>query len=127
VPDSTFPGDVEYVFKHNLERERLVSLTSPAAARRYHQAIADWLAGMKGLAGEEEYLSMLGEHLLAGGGQTRAGRAYLDAGDAARRHFRARKAEEHYQRGPSCSRRRSAPTHRRASGSGRRAARARPT
>lgn len=99
LPDSTFPGDVEYVFKHNLERERLVSLTSPAAARRYHQAIADWLAGMKGLAGEEEYLSMLGEHLLAGGGQTRAGRAYLDAGDAARRHFRARKAEEHYQRG----------------------------
>ncbi len=99
LPDSTFPGDVEYVFKHNLERERLVSLTSPAAARRYHQAVADWLGGMKGLAGEEDYLSTLGEHLLAGGGQTRAGRAYLDAGDAARKHFRARRAEEHYQRG----------------------------
>ncbi len=99
LPDSTFTGDVEYVFKHNLERERLVSLTSPAVARRHHQAIADWLGGLHGLEAEEEYLSTLGEHLLAAGGQTRAGRAYLDAGDAARTRFRARQAEEHYRRG----------------------------
>ena len=43
LPDSTFAGDEEYVFKHNLEREALVRLTPPASARRQHQAIAEWL------------------------------------------------------------------------------------
>lgn len=99
LPDSTFAGDVEYVFKHNLEREKVLSLTSAAASRRYHQAVADWLFGMGKVEAEEEYFAMLAEHLEAAGGQTRAGRAYLDAGDTARAHFRARKAEEYYQRG----------------------------
>ncbi len=43
LPDSTFAGDEEYVFKHNLEREALVRLTPPASARRQHRAIAEWL------------------------------------------------------------------------------------
>ncbi|MBN2195755.1 MAG: tetratricopeptide repeat protein [Polyangiaceae bacterium] len=99
LPDSTFPGDVEFVFKHNLEREKILVLISATASRRYHQAIADWLGGMSTLDAEEEYFAMLGEHLQAAGGQTRAGRAYLDAGDSARAHFRSRRAEEYYQRG----------------------------
>src|SRR6185295_16364065 len=37
LPDSAFPGDIEYVFKHNLERERIAQMISPAASRRRHQ------------------------------------------------------------------------------------------
>jgi tetratricopeptide (TPR) repeat protein len=99
LPDSTFSGDVEFIFKQNLEREKVLAGTSSTATRRYHQAIADWLDGLGRADADEEYFAMLGEHLLAAGGQTRAGRAYLGAGDVARARFRARQADEYYRRG----------------------------
>ncbi len=57
LPDSAFSGEQEYIFKHNLERERIAQLTAPAAMRRYHGAIADWLAQKETLRSQEEYVA----------------------------------------------------------------------
>ncbi len=99
LPDSAFAGELEYVFKHNLERERIGELTSSAAARRYHQTIADYLAQKDGVRSQEEYCAMLAQHLERGGSLTRAGLTYLDAGDIARKSYAAKKAHEYYARG----------------------------
>jgi len=62
LPDSTFAGDEEYVFKHNLEREALVRLTPAESARRYHRALAEWLSFRRSSDNSEEYLEMLARH-----------------------------------------------------------------
>lgn len=99
LPDSSFSGEVEYVFKHNLERERIAQLTSGAAARRYHQTIADWLAQKEGVRSQEEYCAMLAQHLEKAGALNRAGLIYLEAGDLARASYAAKKAHEYYGKG----------------------------
>ena len=99
LPDSAFPGEKEYVFKHNLEREKLTQLTSAASARRYHQTIADWLAQLEDARSQEEYVAMLARHLEKAGSHIRAGQVYIDAGDIARSGYAAKKAHEYYQKG----------------------------
>ncbi|MFO0570892.1 MAG: tetratricopeptide repeat protein [Polyangiaceae bacterium] len=99
LPDSSFSGETEYVFKHNLERERVRELTSGARARRYHQTIADWLAQKEGVRSQEEYCAMLAQHLERGGALGRAGLTYLEAGDLARQAYAAKKAHEYYSKG----------------------------
>lgn len=99
LPDSSFSGEVEYVFKHNLERERIAQLTSGASARRYHQTIADWLAQKDGVRSQEEYCAMLAAHLEKAGALARAGLTYLEAGDLARSSYAAKKAHEYYAKG----------------------------
>ena len=99
VPDSAFSGEKEYIFKHNLERERIAQLTAPAAMRRYHRSIADWLAQKETLRSQEEYVAMLARHLEHGGSLTRAAFTYLDAGNIARHQYAAKKAHDYYQKG----------------------------
>ncbi|HSQ61799.1 MAG TPA: tetratricopeptide repeat protein [Polyangiaceae bacterium] len=99
LPDSTFPGDEEYVFKHNLERETLLKLTPPGTARRYHASVADWLASKDSIRGHEESLGMLAHHREAAGHRTQAAQAYLDAADVARSQYANGKAAEYYKRG----------------------------
>ncbi|MEO8905118.1 MAG: tetratricopeptide repeat protein [Polyangiaceae bacterium] len=99
VPDSAFSGEKEYIFKHNLERERIASLSAPAALRRYHRSIADWLAQKETLRSQEEYVAMLARHLEHGGSLTRAAFTYLDAGNIARQQYAAKKAHDYYQKG----------------------------
>ncbi len=99
LPDSTFPGDEEYVFKHNLERERVSKLTAPSAARRYHQAIADWLDHQTNMRTHEEYVAMLALHREQAGARRQAAVAYLEAGDVARTRYGFVKAIEHYRKG----------------------------
>jgi predicted ATPase len=101
LPDSAFSDEVEYIFKHNLEREKISELTNPAAARRYHQTIADWLAQKETVRNQEEYAAMLARHLESAGSLTRAAFAYLDAGNIARQHYAAKKAHEYYVKGLS--------------------------
>jgi tetratricopeptide (TPR) repeat protein len=96
LPDSTFSGDEEYVFKHNLEREALERLSSPATARRYHRALADWLAFRESTDGTEEYLEMLGRHRERAGARTLAATAYAKAADGARSRYANAKAAELY-------------------------------
>jgi tetratricopeptide (TPR) repeat protein len=99
LPDSTFSDETEYVFKHNLERERIGALTSATASRRYHQTIADWLSQKEGVRSQQEYCAMLAAHLEKAESLTRAALTYLDAGDVARQSFAAKKAHEYYSKG----------------------------
>jgi tetratricopeptide (TPR) repeat protein len=101
LPDSTFAGDEEYVFKHNLEREALVRLTPPEAARRYHRAIAQWLAFRENIEASEEYLEMLARHREKAGATSLAAASYLQAGDVARSRYANTKAAELYAKGLS--------------------------
>ncbi len=101
LPDSAFVGETEYVFKHNLEREKVSAMTSAAASRRYHQTIADWLTQQDVVRSQEEYAGMLAQHLEKAGSQTRAGLTWLEAGDIARHSYAAKKADEYYARGLS--------------------------
>jgi tetratricopeptide (TPR) repeat protein len=99
LPDATFAGDEEYVFKHNLEREALERLTSPATARGYHAAIADWLALRENVDASEEHLEMLARHRERAGAVAQAAAAYIGAGDIARSRYTNAKAAELYAKG----------------------------
>lgn len=99
VPDSAFPGEIEYVFKHNLERETIARLTAAPSARRYHQTIADWLAQKDNVRNQEEYSAMFARHLEHAGSLTRAAFTYIESGNTAREHFAAKRADEYYKKG----------------------------
>ncbi|MBN1612679.1 MAG: tetratricopeptide repeat protein [Polyangiaceae bacterium] len=99
MPDSTFPDEIEYVFEHNLERERIATLTSGTAVRRYHQTIADWLSQKEHVRSQEEYCAMLAEHWEKAGRKSSAGITYIEAGDVARRNYAPKKADEYYRKG----------------------------
>lgn len=99
LPDSAFAGEREYVFKHNLERERVSRLTSATADRRYHQVIAEFLAGKEGVRSQEESSAMLADHLARAGAAERAGLVFIEAGDQARSNYAAKKSAEYYRRG----------------------------
>jgi tetratricopeptide (TPR) repeat protein len=96
--DSTIPGDVEVVFKHNLERELVVASTEPARRARYHLAAAQWLeARISGRSEEQlEFLAGLYER---GGDRRRAAKCYLAGGDRARNRYAAEEARAMYDRG----------------------------
>src|SRR5262249_18919400 len=99
LPDSTFAGSDEYIFKHNREREAIGKLTSRAPLKRHHLGIADWLDHQEAVRSSEEYVAMLAEHREKGGDAVRGGLAFLEAGDVARRRYANSKASEYYQRG----------------------------
>lgn len=99
LPDSTFAGDEEYVFKHNLERERLARLTSASNAKQYHRAVAGWLERQPHAKADEEYAAMLGFHREAAGALRGAAMMYLEAGDIARSRYSPAKAVEYYEKG----------------------------
>jgi tetratricopeptide (TPR) repeat protein len=94
LPDSTFVGDEEYVFKHNLEREALLGLTPPASARRYHRAIAEWLSFRESADASEEYLDMLARHREKAGAVALAATSFVQAGEVARSRYANTKAAE---------------------------------
>lgn len=99
MPDSTFPGEKEYVFKHNLERESLEKLVSGAVVKRYHQALADWLEYRTGVRAHEEHVAALAWHRERAGATARAAGTWLEAGDIARGRYANQKAAECYHRG----------------------------
>lgn len=99
MPDSTFPGEDEYVFKHNLERESLEKLIPASAAHRYHQAIADWLEFRTGVRAHEEHVATLAWHREKAGATSRAALTWIEAGDIARARYANAKAAECYARG----------------------------
>lgn len=99
LPDSTFPGTAEYVFKHNKEREALAKRTAPGAARRHHQLIAEWLDHQRGVHASEEHVATVADHREKGGDTAAAGLAYLEAGDLARRRYAHARGSEYYEKG----------------------------
>jgi len=98
LPDSTFPGDEEYVFRHRLERERISALTSPADARKWHRLLADWLDSKPEIRTHEQYLEMLAEQREKSGISDWAARAYLEAADRAHGHNRVKRELGYYHK-----------------------------
>lgn len=96
--DSSIPGEEEFAFKHNLERDALHRLTSGEISRRYHRRIAEWLEFRLEERGEEA-LEMLAQHYELGGAEREAAHYYLAAGDRARARFANAKAADYYERG----------------------------
>ena len=96
--DSSIPGDVEVVFKHNLERELVARLIDEARGRRWHRIAAQWLEVKLTDRSEEqlEYLAQLHER---GGDARRAALALLAAADKARARFANTAAVDLYGRG----------------------------
>jgi predicted ATPase len=94
MPESTFVGDEEYVFKHNLERSALERLTPSGLARRYHRAIAEWLSFRQNADAGEEYLEMLARQRELAGATALAASSYGEAGAVARSRYANAKAAE---------------------------------
>ena len=96
--DSTIPGEVELVFKHNLERELIFKSTEAGRLARYHRVAAQWLETK--LAGRsEEQLEFLGQLYERGGDLRRAAHCYLAGGDKARARYANQEAVELFTRG----------------------------
>lgn len=98
LPDSSFPKEDEYVFKHNLEREALATLLAPDLAKHGHTVIADWLTLQASTRHHEDHLLALARHLEKGGNLVASADQYLLAGDMARTHFANLTAAECYAR-----------------------------
>ncbi len=98
MPDSAIPGDEEWIFKHNLEREMLAKLVSPETAVEYHHILAEWLEFRFVERGEEQ-LDLLAQHYESGNRPVRAARCYVDSADRARARYANVKAAEHYVKG----------------------------
>jgi tetratricopeptide (TPR) repeat protein len=96
--DSSIPGDVEVVFKHNLERELIVRSIEPGKLARYYLSAAQWLeAKLSSLRDEQlEFLANLYER---GGDRRRAARCYLQGGDRARARYSPEEARNLYEKG----------------------------
>lgn len=98
MPDSSIPGDEEYVFKHNLEREQLSSLVADEEAVQHHLLLAEWLEFRIAERGEEQ-LDLLARHYELGNRPLRAARCFLQSADRARARYAMQKAVKHYIRG----------------------------
>jgi len=96
--DSSIPGDVEVVFKHNLERELIVRSTEAGKLERYYLSAAQWLESkLSSLRDEQlEFLAGLYER---GGDRRRAARCYLQGGDRARARYSPEEARNLYEKG----------------------------
>jgi tetratricopeptide (TPR) repeat protein len=99
LPDSTFPDDEEFAFKHNLERETLLKLLPKGQARRFHKAIADWLSFKPHVRTHEEYMGQLARHQEQAGLVVQAAATFLDAAHLARERYANSKASEYYIKG----------------------------
>src|SRR5262249_18254152 len=86
VDDSTIPGDVEIVFKHNLERDLIAQMTEAERRRRYHRMAAQWLES-KLTDRSEEQLEFLAQLYERGGDRRRAALSYLAGADKARARY----------------------------------------
>jgi hypothetical protein len=98
LPDSSVPGDVEYAFKHNLEREALHLYTGRNLLVRYHQVIAQWLE-LHLTDSSEEHHDLLAQHYEKAGVSGRAAQHYLLAAERARIRYAAARAAQYYGRG----------------------------
>lgn len=95
--DSSIAGDVEVVFKHNLERELISKLVDEERRRRWHRIAAQWLE-VKLTDRSEEQLEFLAQLHERGGDARRAALALLAAGDKARARFANGPAVDAYVR-----------------------------
>ncbi len=95
--DSTVLGDVELVFKHNLERELITRSTEARRLARYHRLAAQWLE-TKLSARSEEQLEFLAQLYERGGDPDRAAHCYLAGADKAMGRYANEQAVDLYRK-----------------------------
>jgi tetratricopeptide (TPR) repeat protein len=102
MPDSTVPGDAEYIFKHNLEHDLVLKLVPADRARRYYRAAAEWLETRLPENAQEQTGEQV-EHQATlysrGGNRGRAAERYIAAASKARDRYANEAAAELYARG----------------------------
>jgi tetratricopeptide (TPR) repeat protein len=102
MPDSSVPGEAEYIFKHNLEHDLVLKLVPAETARVYFRAAAEWLEtrlpeDLRDHTGEQlEYQATLYSR---GGNRARAAECYIAAAGKARARYANEAAAELYARG----------------------------
>jgi tetratricopeptide (TPR) repeat protein/type II secretory pathway predicted ATPase ExeA len=96
--DSSVAGDIEFVFKHNLERELISNGTDAGRLSRFHRLAAQWIETKSGALSDEQ-LEFLGQLYEKGGDQRRAANAYIGGGDRARERYSNEQAVELYRHG----------------------------
>ncbi len=89
MPDSSVPGEIEFIFKHNLEHDLIQKLLHPSRARRYYLMAAEWLETRMPPRDEQsgeqlEFQALLYER---GGAPDRSSVWYLQAAEKARARF----------------------------------------
>jgi predicted ATPase len=102
MPDSTVPGEAEYIFKHNLEHDLVLKLVPPERARRYYLAAAEWLDTRLPLAKRDhsgEQLELQATLFHKGGNHGRAAECFIAAAQKARERYANDAAAELYARG----------------------------
>jgi len=100
MADSSLPGDEEFVFKHNLERDKLAALVGPEDGAAFHLLLAEWLeCRLPEASRDESQLDLLARHYEGGHRPLRAARCYLASANLARARFANDKAVDHYLRG----------------------------
>lgn len=101
MPDSSMPGETEWAFKHNLERETLYKLMSASQVAHFHLVFAEWLEMRYGASAgaTEEVCETLAHHYEKGGAPRKAGEFYVLAGDRARERYANGKAMGYYETG----------------------------
>jgi tetratricopeptide (TPR) repeat protein len=89
MPDSSVPGEAEFIFKHNLEHDLVAKLLAPDRARRYRLLVAEWLETKMPPREEQsgEQLEFQASLHRRGGNPARAAAAYLAAAQKARARF----------------------------------------
>ncbi len=106
--DSTVAGDIEFVFKHNLERELIAKSTDRRTLRRYYRLAAQWVEtkwvetkrpGDENSSQSEEQLEFLGQLYERGGDLRRAAHRYIAGADRARERYANTQAVELYRKG----------------------------
>ncbi len=97
LPGSSVPGEREYAFRHNLERERLARLAPPEERRRCMRIVAEWLAARL-LDPDEAQREMLVQAYEAGGVPELAARHAMLVAQRARARYANRKAVEFFGR-----------------------------
>ncbi len=95
--DSTIAGDVELVFKHNLERDLIIKSVEDAHLARYYENAAQWLEMNLRRRSEEHYELLATLHERAGS-PTRAARFYRIAAQRAQAGHSNQEAVELYER-----------------------------
>lgn len=91
ITESAIPGDEEYGFRHDLERNALYESMSTADVARQHLRVAQWM-DCRFEARSEEQIELLAYHYERAGHAKRAATFYLASGSRARERFANDKA-----------------------------------
>lgn len=97
--DSSIPGQVEYTFKHDIERKLVLARIEPDPRRRWHLICAQWLdVATRGSEVRDLFLERIAIHHEQGANPRRAAELYLQAARQAAAHFHNRPAVGHFER-----------------------------